>query len=278
MSKYINPLTDFGFKYVFGREESKPFLIDFLNQLLADEPGFEPIVSLDYLDKEKSRMSREMRGVIYDIHCTTSNGRQFTVEMQNSSQLYFIERAIFYSSKAVVDQGVTGKDWQFEYMPVYLVSFLNFELENLQGRFRIDAALCDLETHKPISDKMRYIFMQLPRFGKKNPEECVSNFDKWMYLLINMNDMETMPFTQQRELFKRLEAVTSYASLNTEERRAYDADLKAYRDITNQLAYAGMKGEAKKAREIARNLKSLGIKVSDISSATGLSESEIKSL
>jgi len=29
--------------------------------------------------------------------------------------------------------------------------------------------------------------------------------------------METMPFTQQSELFKRLEAVTSYASLNTEE-------------------------------------------------------------
>ncbi len=98
MAKYINPLTDFGFKYVFGREESKPFLIDFLNQLLADEPGFEPIVALDYLDKEKSRMSREMRGVI------------------------FIERAIFYSSKAVVDQGVTGKEWQFGYMPVYLVS------------------------------------------------------------------------------------------------------------------------------------------------------------
>ena len=278
MSKYINPLTDFGFKYVFGREESKPFLIDFLNQLLADEPGFEPIVSLDYLDKEKSRMSREMRGVIYDIHCTTSNGRQFTVEMQNSSQLYFIERAIFYSSKAVVDQGVTGKDWQFEYMPVYLVSFLNFELENLQGRFRIDAALCDLETHKPISDKMRYIFMQLPRFGKKTPEECVSNFDKWMYLLINMNNMETMPFTQQRELFKRLEAVTSYASLNTEERRAYDADLKAYRDITNQLAYAGMKGEAKKAREIARKMKAKGSSVSDIAEITGLSETEINSL
>jgi len=97
-----------------------------------------------------------------------------------------------------------------------------------------------------------------------------------------MNNMETMPFTQQRELFKRLEAVTSYASLNTEERRAYDADLKAYRDITNQLAYAGIKGEergeVKEKRRIAKNLKSLGIKVSDISSATGLSESEIDSL
>ncbi len=95
-----------------------------------------------------------------------------------------------------------------------------------------------------------------------------------------------MPFTQQSELFKRLEAVTSYANLNTEERRAYDADLKAYRDITNQLAYAGIKGEergevrgeAKEKRRIARNLKAIGLSIAKISSATGLSEAEINSL
>ena len=27
MAKYINPFTDFGFKCIFGREESKPFLV-----------------------------------------------------------------------------------------------------------------------------------------------------------------------------------------------------------------------------------------------------------
>ncbi len=95
-----------------------------------------------------------------------------------------------------------------------------------------------------------------------------------MYLLINMNDMDTMPFTQQRELFKRLEAVTSYASLNTEERRAYNADLKAYRDITNQLAYAA----TKKAMEIAREMLAEGMPVSTIVRLTKLSEAEVKAL
>ena len=33
-SKYINPLTDFGFKYIFGAKES---LIDFLNAVLDIE-------------------------------------------------------------------------------------------------------------------------------------------------------------------------------------------------------------------------------------------------
>lgn len=50
--------------------------------------------------------------------------------------------------------------------------------------------------------------------------------------------METMPFTRQKELFTRLSKVTSYANLSPTEKRRYDADLKAYRDLTNQMDYA----------------------------------------
>jgi hypothetical protein len=35
--KYINPLTDFGFKKLFGTEPNKMLLIDFLNQILPDK-------------------------------------------------------------------------------------------------------------------------------------------------------------------------------------------------------------------------------------------------
>ena len=34
--KYINPLTDFGFKKLFGTEVNKNLLIDFLNQVLPE--------------------------------------------------------------------------------------------------------------------------------------------------------------------------------------------------------------------------------------------------
>ena len=32
---FINPFTDFGFKKIFGEEQNKDLLIDFLNELLA---------------------------------------------------------------------------------------------------------------------------------------------------------------------------------------------------------------------------------------------------
>lgn len=277
MSTFINPFTDFGFKYIFGREESKPFLIDFLNSLLKDEPDFDTIVSLNYLDKEMSKSRKDERGVIYDIHCTTSNGRQFIVEMQKKSQEFFIERAIYYLSKAVVDQGVTGGDWDFEYMPVYFISFMDFVLSRFDNRFRMDCSLCDLQTKKPISDKMRFIFIQMPLFDKKTPEECSDNIDKWFYILNNMFNMETMPFTPQEILFNRLSQVASYASLSPEEKRIYDADLKRYRDITNQIAFGFKEGKAEGRAEgitegkiqIVRRMRRKGLDNKTIAFLTG---------
>ena len=49
--------------------------------ILSGDHGFSPIVKLDYLDKEMSRRDRHVRGVIYDIHCETSDGKRFNVEM-----------------------------------------------------------------------------------------------------------------------------------------------------------------------------------------------------
>lgn len=286
MSKFINPMTDFGFKYIFGREESKPFLIDFLNNILKDEPGFDTIISLEYLDKEKSRARKGERGVIYDIHCTSSNGSKFTVEMQNNEQAYYIDRMIYYASKAIVDQGRTGHDWMYEYDPVYVISFMNFVSDNFGDAFRTDAALCDLRTHRPISDKQRYIFIQLPLFDKHSPEECTDDIDRWYYVFINMSTMETMPFRQQKILFDKLSNVASYANLSREDRMAYDADLKAYRDMVGQLAFAEAKGyalgkaqgEAKVWAEIVTSMRSTGMNDETIAKITGQTMDRIRSL
>lgn len=120
---------------------------------------------------------------------------------------------------------------------------------NLPKEFAVHVSLCERKSGKPITDRERYIFVQLPLFDKKRPEDCITNIDRWFYVLINMYNMETMPFTVQKKLFNRLSEVASYASLSPKEKRRYNADLKAYRDLTNQMEYAKSealaKGEAK---------------------------------
>ena len=50
-AKYINPYTDFGFKKIFGEEDSKDLLIDFLNQLL---PAYHQIANLTFRNSEST--------------------------------------------------------------------------------------------------------------------------------------------------------------------------------------------------------------------------------
>lgn len=95
-----------------------------------------------------------------------------------------------------------------------------------------------------------------------------------------MPNMENMAFTQQKKLFDRLASVASYAALSDEDRMAYEADLKAYRDMTGQLEFAKAKGlkegrkegEARMIREMARQ----GISLDLISSVAKIPVEEVK--
>ena len=72
------------------------------------------------------------------------------------------------------------------------------------------------------------------------------------------------------------------ATFTLEEQREYEDSLKTYRDLKNSLDTAEEKGRMEGREEekiaIARNLKSMGMSISDISKATGLSEEEIDSI
>ena len=54
-----------------------------------------------------------------------------------------------------------------------------------------------------------------------------------------------MPFIHEKKLFDRLASVTSYANLSEVDRRAYDADLQAYRDVVNQIDFTRQEGMEK---------------------------------
>ena len=105
-----------------------------------------------------------------------------------------------------------------------------------------------------------------------------------------MEALNRLPWAAQSPIFKRLSEIAEISELSTEERIKYDAAIQWYRDNAFLLEGAeevglqkGMKkgraeGRAEGLRETARNLKSMGLGVSDIQKATGLSEEEIRGL
>ena len=280
MAKFINPFTDIGFKRIFGQEISKPLIIDFLNSLLLGE---ERITNITFLDKEQPALFEDDRSLIYDIYCQTEKGENIIVEMQNKSQPYFKNRSIYYVCEAIARQGERGTDWKYNIDAVYLVAFLNFCPMDFDKKFRSDIGLADKGNNKLFSDKMRMTFMQLPLFTKE-ADECDTDFDKWIYILKNMETLTRLPWAAKSSVFKRLEQIADVASLSRKERMKYDVGLRKYRDTLSVLEGAKQDGLAegraegieKEKIETVKRLKAIGADINMITVATGLSAEEAK--
>jgi len=283
MGVFIDPSTDWGFKRIFGEKE---LLMSFLNSLLEGE---RVITDLSYLNTERLLRHEDDRKVIYDLYCETSTGEHIIVEMQKRRQEHFKDRALYYSACSIADQGVQG-EWNYELTPVYGVFFLDFELENgISDYYCKDVSLVEKYTGKVFSQKLRHIYIELPRF-LKSASECDSFFECWIYNLANMKQMKEITFKDRSAIFGRLEEIASRANLSKEERAQYEYEWKVYNDYFNTLDYAEKKGREEgiaegleKGRkeeklENARNLKQLGVSTEIIMQATGLSSEEIEGL
>ena len=290
----IYPFSDWSFKRIFGREESKELLISFLNDLLEGE---RQIVDLTYLDKEQTPPVADMRGVIYDIYCQTDTGERIVVEMQHSYQRDFIKRAFAYQFYAIGNQLKRGEG-NYEFSAVYVISFLNFELHNGKlKRFRTDFKMTDTLDHGNTLDEIRQIYLMLPLF-RKELEECETNFDKWIYALKHMETITRADFLAKFPQFQKLADIADAQALNKEEYDKYfhsmlilNDNCSAYRTAMETGMEKGLKkgreegrvegeavGLAKATIKNARAMKAEGLATGLIAKITGLSLEEIAQL
>ena len=290
MGKFLNPFSDVGFKRIFGQEMSKPLLLDFLNNLLEGE---RHITDLRFLDKEQLPVSSDDRSLIYDIYCETDTGENIIVEMQNRPQASFKQRTIYYAAGSIARQGERGSEWCYDIKAVYCISFLNFAQSDISTEFRTDVALMDMGSGRLFSDKIRLIYLQLPLFTK-DVDGCSNDFERWIYVLKNMETLNRLPFAAKSAIFKRLAEITDIASLSKQERMMYDESLRKFRDTIVVMEGARLsgveqgriegrvegkaEGKAEEQRRIARGLLEVGTPVSTIAKVTGLPEDEIAGL
>lgn len=116
---YISPLTDFGFKKLFGEEPNKDLLVSFLNTLL---PERHQIQELQYSKNEYVGVSPLDRKAIFDLNCVSPSGERFVIELQKVKQAYFKDRSLYYSSFAIQEQAKRG-DWDYRLSPVYTIGY-----------------------------------------------------------------------------------------------------------------------------------------------------------
>jgi predicted transposase/invertase (TIGR01784 family) len=286
MGRYINPFTDFGFKKLFGEEANKKLLISFLNDIL---PISKKIVDLSFKKNEQQGDIAISRKAVYDIFCEDESGSQFIVEMQNAKQLYFKDRAIFYSTFPIRDAAKQG-DWDFKLNPVYCVGLLGFEFDNKAVlSIKEDEEIVEeeneyyhrvqLKDHKNrvFYEKLNFVFVELPKFKKKE-NELISHCEKWLYFLKNLDSFENIPEILKEEIFEEAFKVAEVAAMTPNQVAQYEESLKIYRDNINVINTAKKEGYDEGKIEVAKNLLGMGMDIVSVIKATGLEEEDIKKL
>lgn len=247
LCRYADLTLDKGFKIVLGCPGSEGVLKNLLNCLLGTK-----IVDLEYRSQEYPGMTEEDRSSRFDVFCRDVEGNGFLIEMQNWSQKYFNKRAVYYSSVAVQNQAVEefhrqrdvlGREWDYDFRPLYVVSFLNFKNWTFEGcELRRNCYVAtykyaDIETGLELGDGTTLVFVDLSRFTK-SLGECDGLEDLWIYCIKNMATQSKCPDmvfgTELEELFTKAEL----AKMTVEQRSSYQISMMQRNDIRNSMREA----------------------------------------
>ena len=273
--KYADLLNDEVFKLVFGRESTKDVMIEFLNQVILDRK----ILDLEFIDKEMHPIERDAKGTVYDMFCKTDDGSRIIVEVQRRKQPFYPERALYYSTFQIQRQVEAGAEY-YDFLPVYVVSILDFKMDDDPDANAVRTAyrLYEEASHKLLTDRVTFIFIELPKFTK-TVEELDGNILEGMYFCFkNMTELESRPEVLDHQIFTKIFDVTELYNMDQDTRDKVLENMTTERDLRNQMTYAREEGHVEERAKNARNLRDLGVDPEIIAKATGLTVEEIQNL
>jgi predicted transposase/invertase (TIGR01784 family) len=223
MSKYINPLTDFGFKKLFGEEDSNDILISFLNDLL---PTQNKIVKIYFRKVEESDKYEINMKDLYHIHCGDENGNKFIVEMQNINEPLIKDTAIVYSTSSF-QKNFENIDLCSEFKAVYYISLLKLNL-NKSSDYLHKVMLKD-KNNEVFYDKFGCFYIELDKFTK-NKSELDTSVDRWIYFFKNLEVLNEVPEIFKDSIFIKAFERCEIANYSEAEKNIYEESLKNYKN------------------------------------------------
>ena len=280
---YADILFDKWFKRAFKEfGNAKRLMLLFLQALIPERD----IVSIEYSSEESTNQNPDGKNVRVDVECYDKNGQRFVVEVQQSKQHYFYDRAIYNSTFAIQRQLQEGWD-SYRFKPVYFIGIMRFSLHDDDERFLYRYSLSEDTSGELMTDDLHFIFLEVP---KCKLTKDASLIEKFGYALDRLPSLDSKPDSLEGEIFDLLFSSANLSNFAPEDKIKYQNEMTPERDIRNQLAYArekgieegmekGMeKGAAQSKSEIARAMLAEGLDVAIIAKCTGLTAEEIVAL
>jgi predicted transposase/invertase (TIGR01784 family) len=237
----IDPKNDYAFKHLFGRDATKPILIDVLDHVLNPAPSGR-VRDLDLLNPFNPKEALDDKLSILDIKARDQTGRQFNVEMQMLAFPFYEKRILYYLCKLYQQQLHEGQEY-VELKPTISISFLNYVLLPQLPEYHLRFRLLEDSHHFPLTGDLEFHILELPKF-KKSAAELTSGLDIWLYFLRHAEKMDTeaLPSCLRQPLVIRAMEELKMLTQSDLERERYEARRKAQMDQNTLLKVARMEG------------------------------------
>ena len=286
--QFIDPRIDFAFKKIFGSEDNKDILTNFIESLL-DLSGDKKIKDIQILDPFNAPKIKGMKLSVLDVKCTDHRGVTYIVEMQVKKTKAFFKR-IQYNAAATTyaNQIAKGEDYP-KLNQVIAVTITGFTMFGNISAYVTRHATRETITGNEYLSGIVYYVIELSKFEKKI--ESIDNFlDKWIWFIKYAAKIEKIPANMKEDVFIHAFEKARVANMSSEEWEYYDKAGMAIADEVGALKLAREEGEkrgiedgkieGRKEQQLktAKRMKEKGYSADDISDLTGLSVSEIESL
>ena len=293
--KYVR--FDWAIKRLLRQKANFDVLEGFLTVFLG-----EKVTILEILESESNQLSAEDKFNRVDIKARNSKDEIIIIEIQNTRELYYLERILYGVAKAITEHISLGETY-YKVKKIYSISVLYFDIgkgndylyygqNHFVGVHTGDHLQVNVKERDAIVSRMpaeifpEYVLIRVNEFDKV----AVTPLEEWMKYL---KDGTIRPDTTAPGLSEAREKL-KYFSMPPKERMAYDEHLSAVmiqNDVLDSAKLEGKiegraEGRAERRAEgrdeerfsIARNMKQLGIPVDVIVKSTGLTSGEIETL
>ena len=283
VQRYVDILTNGGFKALFGDINNKEAVMAIINALL---PEHRQVADIEYLPTERQGQMEDNKEYRYDFMCRDSSGAMFIVELQRYREKSWFKRCVSYAARAYDRQNRRGEN--YDVPPVYLIGLMGTEIDHPDSEFWRDRYVSEYtfrekEAHDLLDETIVIIFAELVRFDKAE-RECMTDMDRMLFILKNMGRLDRQPELLRREIYTKIFEACEIARFNEDKLIQFNKDMYDERRRNGELAAAieeGMEKGLERGREegiaeAVRKMMAAGMSVEQVCGIMGMTAEEVE--
>lgn len=210
----------------------------------------------------------------------------FIVELQRYRDDHWFKRCVSYASRAYDRQNRKGED--YDVPPVYLIGLMGVEVDHPDKEYWRDKYVSEYtfrekNCHDLLGETIVIIFAEMANFCK-DPEDCVTEVDKMLYVLKNIGKMLDQPHWLQHEVYTRIFNACEIAGFTEDKRIKYEKEMYDERRLKSEMQTAkrlgfeqGVKeGREEGREELIRTIHSKGFSVMEIAQMLDMDPARIE--